>query len=120
MAAAVVVQVQQRAAGLGGQRRAVIVAIAAPLPRMHAQPVQQQQHARPGLRQRLGQRFGLQREGLAVVAQRHGYGQRVAGGREVVAEHAVQHGDDRFALGRGRHRRPSDTAAAGVPSSDTT
>ena len=33
MAAAVVVQVQQRAAGLGGQRRAVVVAVAAPLPR---------------------------------------------------------------------------------------
>ncbi len=102
MAAAVVVQVQQRAVAFGRQRRAVVVAVAPPLPGVHAQAVQQQQHARPRLRQRLGQRVGPQREGLAVVAQRHGDGQRVAGGGEVVAEHAVEHRDQRLALGRRR------------------
>ena len=95
--AAVVVQVDRRVAEVARQRGAVIVPLALPLQVVHAQAVQQHDQLAAGLRDRRGQRLAFARQGDAVPAQAHGDRQRVVRCRQVVAEHAVQRGEQRLA-----------------------
>ncbi len=100
--AAVVVQVQRCAVQRLRQGLAVVVAAARPLPVVHAQAMQQHQHLALRCRQRLRQCRAFQRQGQAAAAQGHVDGQRVAAGMQVVAQHAVEGGDEGLALRRGR------------------
>jgi hypothetical protein len=79
----------------------MIVAVARPLQIVHAQAVYQHDQLRAGVGDRVRQSIRAQRERLACVMQLHRQSQRIAGGLEVIAEHAVQRRDDRFALCRG-------------------
>ena len=97
VAAAVVVGVDRRQSQFAAQLLAVVVAVALPADIAHAQAVHQQQHAtwhaffcKAGAQRRQVQR-------LAVLAQLHGDGQRVAAAQQVVAQHTVERGHQRIA-----------------------
>jgi len=102
-AAGVVVQVDGRVAEVARQRGAMVVAAAPPLQVVHAQAVGQHQQLRPRVGQRVRERLWFQRQRLAVAAQAHRDGQRVAAGLEVIAEHAVQRSQHRLALRQAGH-----------------
>ena len=104
--AAVVVQVHRGVAEFAGQHQAVVVrgmqravsAMGAPLQVVHAQAVNQHQQLGRSGGQALRQRGFFQRQGLAFVAQAHVDGQRIGGVLQLVAEHAVERRQHRFAL----------------------
>ncbi len=100
--AGVVAHMNGGVAQRGGDSLAVIdhlaVFLGVPLQVVHAQAVDQHQRlaARAGQARRARLDVPLQR--LALVAQAHRRGQRVAAGHQVVAHHAVQDGQHGFAL----------------------
>ena len=103
--AAVVVQVDRRVAQLARQRVAMIVARALPLQVVHAKAVQQHEQSRRRSGQARTHREAFEQQRAAGVPKRHRNRQRVVGGGQVVAQHAVERGDDRLALRVGRLAR---------------
>ena len=99
----VVAQVERRAVERARQLPPVVVAVAFPLPVVHAQAVDQQEKPAARARKRCGRRGAVERHRRAGVPHFHLCRERIAGCGEVVPEHAVQSGDDRIALLR---RRP--------------
>ena len=97
----VVMDVHGREAGVARERRTVIVAIAKPHEIVHAQAVQQHDDIARGLHVGRGERIAFHRDARARLAHAHFDGQRVACRREIVAEHAVEHGQHGLALVRG-------------------
>ena len=95
--AAVVVQIDRRVPEVARQRGAVIVSLALPLQIVHAQAVHQHDQLAAGVRDRRGQRLAFARQRVTVPTQVHGDRQRVVRRRQVVAEHAVQRGEQRLA-----------------------
>jgi hypothetical protein len=90
--AAVVAQVKRRQAERSAEFGAMVVPLAPPLPVVHAQPVQQHQHTLAGARKARRQGAARQHQRLAVAAQLHALRQRISGGRQMVAQHAVERG----------------------------
>ena len=103
--AAVVVQVDRRVAQLARQRVAMIVARTLPLQVVHAKAVQQHEGSRRRIGQARTHRKTFERQRPAGLPKRHRDGQRVVGGGQVVTQHTVERGDDRFALRVGRLAR---------------
>jgi hypothetical protein len=73
-------------------------AAALPLLIVHAQAMHQQQDARARLRDRCRQRCFREFERPAGMTQRHRGCQRIAAAREVIAQHAIEGRQHRFAL----------------------
>ena len=96
----VVAQIHRRIAEVAGQRRAVIVPLAVPVPVVQRQAMHQhgQPTARPGNASR--EALGFQWQELPVMAQAHRNRQWIARRREVVAQDAVQRRAHRLALAR--------------------
>jgi hypothetical protein len=90
--AAVVVQVDRRIPEVVRERSTVIVPFALPVQVVHAQAMQEYDQLAVGLRDRRGQRRTPNGQRDAVAAQTHMNGQRIAGRCQVVAEHAIERG----------------------------
>ena len=94
----VVVQIDWGEAFLGGECGAVVMAVSMPLPIVHAQPVDEQQHFARGVGNCSFQtstwvvpmRYIERRSGAAPL---HAYGEWIAAGLQMIAEHAIQGGD---------------------------
>ncbi len=113
--AGVVMKVHARTRQRAGNphRKAVAVigmtvfGIRVPMAVVHAQPVRgDQQPGRrsglpPGRRKRRGQAFGVDIDGRSGPVKGAADGQRVVGGRQVVAQYAVEHGQEMLARRRG-------------------
>ena len=100
--ARVVAQVEHRAAQVPGQGCAVIEPTLAPLLLVVAKAMDEDQQAAAGHGKGRAEGGGLQDQGLALVVQAHGGGQRIARGGEVIAQHAVQGRHKSLPLGRGQ------------------
>ena len=96
----------------------MVVAASPPLAGVHAEPVDEHEDAAVRMGNGHVDRAGVDRQRHAVVVQAHAGGERVGGGGEVVAEHPVEHGQHRVALGRrarsGRGQHGRDLAEQGV------
>ena len=99
--AAVVIEVDRRVAEVARQRRAVVVPEPQPLAIVAARAVEEQEQLAARLREGRAQRLPLELQRVAVAAQLHLDRQRIAGLAQVVAEHAVEHGEDDLPLGAG-------------------
>jgi hypothetical protein len=99
-------------AEVAGERGAMVVSLALPLQVAHAQAMHENQQTSAGLREPSRQRGALERPS-AWPPWRNviGVAKRVVGRREVVAEHAVQRGDERLPLRIGRLRPDRDPAS---------
>jgi hypothetical protein len=80
----------------------MVVARALPLQVIHAQTVQQHQQARRGLGQTRAHREAFEHQVAARVSKRHRNRQRIVGGGQMVAQHAIERSNDGFALGTRR------------------
>jgi hypothetical protein len=103
--AAVVVEMDRGVAQIARQRLAVIMACALPLQVVHAQAMQQHEQSRRDAGRARTHGETIEQQCLTGLAKRHRDRQRVVGGRQIVAEHAVERRDNGFALGTRRQRR---------------
>ena len=118
--AGVVPQVQRVRVEVAGQRSPVVVPLPLPVRVAHAQAVHEHDDAGARRGDRRGDAIRRQCERRAAGAQVHRDGEGIAARGEVVAQHAVQRGDEGFAPGprrrllqqRGqRHERGVDAGA---------
>ena len=112
--AAVVVQVDRRVVRIAFERGAMVMAVAPPLQVTHAQAVREHDDACARSLDVAREGGAIEFERAAVAAQAHADAERIAGCREMVADHAVECRQQGFTRGRGprltRFRHPRQHA----------
>ncbi len=97
--AAVVVQVDGRPSPVSGQGGAVIVSLTGPLQVVHTKAMDQHQQLAPGLRNRVSEMLPFQPQRPSAAVQAHLNRQRVLRSGQMIAEDAIENGQQSFPLG---------------------